>query len=132
MFSDKLMTNSSLSGKDETRFVFRLLAGLLAAFLLLVGLPAALSEAGSGGGEAWFCAFCCLYAGVGLAVGARTGKWMDFRKRDDTQGLARRDLRPDLAPIFVQRAFTVRTPISTPRSVESLPEGGTGRKLDSN
>jgi hypothetical protein len=74
------MKNSRLSGKGETRFVFRILAGIMAAFLLLIGLPAALSEAGSGGWQAWFGAFCCLYAGVGLAVGARTGRWIYFRK----------------------------------------------------
>jgi hypothetical protein len=73
------------SGKGETRLVFRILAGILAAFVLLIGLPAALSEARSGVWQAWLCAFCCLYAGVGLAVSARTGRWIYFRKSNDTR-----------------------------------------------
>ena len=45
-------------------------------FVLLVGLPKAVLE-GLGGGtwQAWFGAVCCLFAGIGMAVGARTGRW---------------------------------------------------------
>ena len=58
-------------------------AGIIAAFLLLIGLPAALWEAQSGVWQAWLFAFSCLYAGVGLAVGARTGRWIVFWKSHD-------------------------------------------------
>jgi len=62
--------------EQKTRFIFRVLAGVLALFLLLVGLPVAVLE-GLGGGtwQAWFGAVCCYFAGIGLAVGARTGRW---------------------------------------------------------
>ena len=60
----------------KTRFVFRVLAGILAVFLLLVGLPAAVLEVRGGGTwQAWFFAASCIFAGIGLAVGARTGRW---------------------------------------------------------
>jgi len=60
--------------------VFRILAGIVAAFLLLIGLPLALSGAFV---DAWWesClwAIAALYAGIGLAVGARTGHWYGGR-----------------------------------------------------
>ena len=66
--------------QGETRMVFRVLAGILAAFLLLVGLPLALSGAFL---DRWWesalWAIGSLYAGIGLAVGARTGRWYDVR-----------------------------------------------------
>jgi hypothetical protein len=59
--------------------VFRVLAGILAAFLLLCGLPMALHEVFTGSGEhrLWgiLLAIGSVYSGVGLAVGARTGRW---------------------------------------------------------
>jgi len=62
--------------EQKTRFIFRVLAGVLALFLLLVGLPKAVLEALDGGTwQAWFGAMCCCFAGIGLAVGARTGRW---------------------------------------------------------
>jgi hypothetical protein len=67
------------SKQPGTRFGFRVLAGIIAVFLLLVGLPLALLEAGSGGWQAWLGALCCLYGGVGMAVGARTGRWYSAR-----------------------------------------------------
>ena len=73
------MNSPEPSNRGTTRFPFRVLAGILAAFLLLVGLPLALLEAGSGGGWSWLGAFCCLYGGVGMAVGARTGRWFGAR-----------------------------------------------------
>ena len=67
------------SGPDfeqETRIVFRVLAGLVAIFLLLVGLPAAIVEAlNSHVWEPWFAAICCLIGGIGMAESARTGRW---------------------------------------------------------
>lgn len=62
--------------EQKTRFIFRVLAGILALFLLLAGLPVAVLEALHGRTwQAWFCAVACYYAGIGLAVGARTGRW---------------------------------------------------------
>jgi hypothetical protein len=73
--------NSSLSvTESQTRMVFRVLAGIIAAFLLLVGLPLALSGAFI---EIWWesglWAIGCVYAGTGLALGARTGRWYGIR-----------------------------------------------------
>jgi hypothetical protein len=51
------------------------LAGIIAVFLLLVGLPWAISERHDGGWQAWFNAFCCVYAGIGMAAGAWIGEW---------------------------------------------------------
>lgn len=59
--------------------VFRVLAGIIAAFLLLVGLPLALSVAFAGTWQSWLLAICSLYAGIGLALGARTGRWFGSR-----------------------------------------------------
>ena len=69
-------TTSYPRSERKTRFVFRVLAGILAAFLLLVGLPAAVLEVRAGGTwQAWFAVVSCIFAGIGLAVGARTGRW---------------------------------------------------------
>lgn len=63
--------------------VFRVLAGIIAVFLLLVGLPMALFGIFAGSGESclWgiFWAMSCLYGGIGLAGGARTGRWFNVR-----------------------------------------------------
>lgn len=60
----------------KTRFVFRVLAGILAVFLLLVGLPAAVLVVRDGGTwQAWFAVVSCIFASIGLATGARTGRW---------------------------------------------------------
>jgi protein-S-isoprenylcysteine O-methyltransferase Ste14 len=77
------MKSSPSSSKGETRFVFRILACVIAVFLLLIGLPAAISEALNRVWEGWFCAFSCLYAGVGLATGAWTGRWFCFKRIHD-------------------------------------------------
>ena len=61
--------------EQKTRFIFRVLAGVLALFLLLVGLPAAVLEVRDGRWQAGFGAVACYFAGIGLAVGARTGRW---------------------------------------------------------
>ena len=62
--------------EQKTRFIFRVLAGVLALLLLLGGLPVAVLEARNGGTwQAWFGAASCLFGGIGLAVGARTGRW---------------------------------------------------------
>lgn len=79
------MNNSSRNGpssvnKSETRAVFRILAGILAAFLLLVGLPLAASGAFvDSWWESGLWAIGSLYAGIGLAVGGRTGQWYGIR-----------------------------------------------------
>jgi hypothetical protein len=59
--------------------VFRVLAGIIAAFLLLIGLPLALSGAFADTWESWLWAIVSLYAGIGLALGARTGRWYGVR-----------------------------------------------------
>jgi hypothetical protein len=52
----------------NTRMVFRVLAGILAAFLLLIGLPMALYAVFTSSSD-WlrniFSAICCLYGGLG-------------------------------------------------------------------
>ena len=73
--------NRSLSvQKSETRMVFRVLAGIIAALLLLLGPPIALSGAFA---DSWWesalWVICDLYAGIGLAIGARTGRWYGTR-----------------------------------------------------
>jgi hypothetical protein len=66
-----------------TRMLFRVLAGIIAAFLLLIGLPVGLHAMFTDSGESclWdvFGAIACLYAGLGLAEGARTGRWYNMR-----------------------------------------------------
>ena len=60
----------------KTRFVFRVLAGILAVFMLLGAPLVAVLEVRAGGTwQAWFAAVSCIFAGIGLAVGARTGRW---------------------------------------------------------
>jgi hypothetical protein len=70
------MSQSSSGNIRETRMVFRVLAGIIAAFLLLVGIPMALSGAFT---EEWWQSVlwvvCDLFAGIGLALGAYTGRW---------------------------------------------------------
>ena len=62
--------------EQKTRFTFRVLAGVLALLLLLVGLPLSVLEVRHGGTWfAWFDAVCCIFAGIGFAVAARTGRW---------------------------------------------------------
>ncbi len=62
--------------EQKTRFIFRVLAGVLALFLLLVGLPLEVLEVRDGGTwQAWFGAASCYFAGIGFAVEARTGRW---------------------------------------------------------
>ena len=68
-----------------TRLPFRILAGVLGTVLLLYGLPVSLLEllkatkldAIMGSLEACFCAVCCLVGGIGLMLGAYTGRWFD-------------------------------------------------------
>jgi hypothetical protein len=78
---NNLPRNESSSAKmSGTRTGFRILAGILAALLLLVGLPLAVSGAFM---DTWWesglWATGSLYAGIGLAVGARTGRWYGVR-----------------------------------------------------
>jgi len=70
-----LNTSSSVK-KSETRVVFRVLSGIIAAFLLLIGLPVAFSGAFvHAWWESWVWAFFSLYGGIGMAIGAYTGRW---------------------------------------------------------
>ena len=69
--------------QPETRMAFRVLSGVIAALLLLVGLPIALYGVFTGSGTSliwnivW--AIASLYGGVGMAGGALTGRWYDER-----------------------------------------------------
>jgi hypothetical protein len=74
------MNTSSSVEKTETRIVFRVLAAIISAFLLLVGFPLALSGAFM---DTWWesaiWAIGSVCAGIGLAIGARTGRWYGVR-----------------------------------------------------
>ena len=75
-----VMNTSSPIEKRQTRMVFRVLAAIIAALLLLVGFPLALS--GSFMDTWWESAIWAatsLYAGIGLGLGARTGRWYGSR-----------------------------------------------------
>jgi hypothetical protein len=78
---NNLPTNGSTSAKmSATRMVFRILVGILAAFLLLVGLLLAASGAFvDSWWESGLWAIGSLYAGIGLAVGVLTGRWYGVR-----------------------------------------------------
>jgi hypothetical protein len=71
------MSDFTSPGEPQTRFVFRVLAGVIAVFIFLVAVPTALYEAISGDWYAWFLALGSLIGGIGLAVGARTGRWFN-------------------------------------------------------
>ena len=71
------MSDLPSPGLPQTRFVFRVLAGVIAVFIFLVSVPMALYEAINGVWYAWFLALVSLFAGIGLAVGARTGRWFN-------------------------------------------------------
>ena len=73
------MESASPVKTSETRMVFRVLAGIIGAVLLLAGPPLALSGAIGDTWMSWVCSVACLYAGIGLAVGARTGRWYGIR-----------------------------------------------------
>lgn len=60
-----------------TRLPFRILAGLIGAFLLLFGLPVSLIEVPTEPLKAGFIAVCCLVGGIGLGLGAHTGRWFN-------------------------------------------------------
>lgn len=73
------MSTSSPIEQRQTRIVFRVLAAIIAAILLLIGFPLALSGAFM---DTWWesalWAIGSLYAGIGLGLGARTGRWYGF------------------------------------------------------
>ena len=74
------MDNLSSAKVSETRMMFRVLAGVIAAFFLLIGLPMACSGAFTDTWwESWLLVICYCYAGIGLALGARTGRWYGIR-----------------------------------------------------
>ena len=76
------MNSSSSIKQRETRMVFRILAGIIGTFLLL-GLPVALYGVFTSSGESllwnivW--AIASVYAGLGMVVGARSGRLYDER-----------------------------------------------------
>lgn len=70
-----MMGESYMPGARPTRMPFRVLAGVIAGFILLVGLPASLWEAQVMNWQTWFITVCCFYGGIGLALAAWTGKW---------------------------------------------------------
>ena len=73
------MDNSSspVPGSRQTRTVFRILSGILAVVILLVGLPVAMIEAQTGSLTAVVMSACSLFAGIGFAIGAFTGRWFN-------------------------------------------------------
>jgi protein-S-isoprenylcysteine O-methyltransferase Ste14 len=70
------MSTASPDQDPPTRKAFRILAGIIAAFLLLVSLPLAISGAFT---DSWWesaiWALASLFAGIGMALGARTSRW---------------------------------------------------------
>ena len=72
------MKQADSPGNRQTRFVFRILSGIVAAIMLLVSLPVAVFDAWHGSPFAVFAAACCVYAGIGLAIGAVTGRWYNL------------------------------------------------------
>ena len=62
-----------------TRLPFRILAGIFGAFLLLYALPVSLLEVPTEPLRACLIAVCCLVGGIGLALGAYTGRWFNSR-----------------------------------------------------
>lgn len=73
--------------EPPVRFGFRILAGIIAASILLIGLPSSFLEAIDRGGVLeWFLVLGCLAGGIGLAIGAKTGYWpfiLTPKKRHD-------------------------------------------------
>ncbi len=63
----------------QTRYGFRVAAGVIAAFILLVGLPIQVVKMDQGGLLPWLFLFASLYGGGGLAVGAWTGRWYNAK-----------------------------------------------------
>jgi hypothetical protein len=69
---------SSPAPRDcQTRKVFRILSGILAVVILLIGLPVAMIEAQTRSLTAVVLAVCSLFAGIGFAIGAFTGRWFN-------------------------------------------------------
>jgi len=76
------MNNPTEPGESQTRPGFRILAGILAVLFLLISLPLALYQALSDQALSetlldWFMVLGCLAGGVGMAVGAKTGRWFN-------------------------------------------------------
>jgi hypothetical protein len=63
----------------RTRYGFRVAAGVLGAFILLVGLAIQVVQMDQGELLPWLFLFASLYGGVGLAVGAWTGRWYNAK-----------------------------------------------------
>lgn len=71
------MKNPTELGESQTRACFRILAGILAVLFLLISLPLALYQARSGTLVDWLMVLGCIVGGVGMAVGAKTGRWFN-------------------------------------------------------
>lgn len=70
------MKNTCSTNRCGTRGPFRVLAGLFGILFLAWGVPSAVIEGLHGGGwPAWAVAAAFAYAGMGLALGAWTGRW---------------------------------------------------------
>lgn len=78
------MKDSDTADHGEARFVFRVLAGII-SLLMLLTFPCMVYVAFTGFWQAWLYAFSCLFAGVGFAGGAWTGRWFCFRKNNKTE-----------------------------------------------
>jgi hypothetical protein len=78
---------SDMQTQPQTRFAFRILAGVMSALILLFSLPYTILEGLEHGGlQIWLMACCCLFGGVGLGVSAWTGHWpfiFSAKKRND-------------------------------------------------
>ena len=71
--------------KAETRMVFRVLAGFLAAVCGLFAFPLYVSLAIGGPWHFWLAAANNLFMGIGFFCVARTGQWFRFRRHHETK-----------------------------------------------
>jgi hypothetical protein len=62
---------------------FRILAGLLAALLILIGVPIFIMLAIGGPWHYWLAAVNSLFVGIGFFGAARTGQWFRFSRRHE-------------------------------------------------
>jgi hypothetical protein len=73
----KLFTTS------EARPGFRLLAGILALLMLLIGIPVTVYMAIGGSLYRWLDVLTMVIVGTGFSSVAYTGRWLCFRKPHD-------------------------------------------------
>jgi hypothetical protein len=75
---------STHRNSNEVRFLFRVLAGILAGLMLLVGVPILIRVAIEGPWHFWLAAMNVALIGIGFFGTALTGRWFRFRRRDGT------------------------------------------------